>query len=151
MSLTIDELDPPSLAAPLPIILEAPVTPVQNGPNGISSPIVYPVDLQPFPRVGTISSVGVRKRTQGRTTILTSTPEKNAIEDAVNRRARKPPARRLGEKLKKTRINDENIVPQGEDDFDVDIDPLYRPDYIAPATTITRSGHRSKANPRLDM
>lgn len=56
-----------------------------------------------------------------------------------------------GRVKKQTKINYENLFPQGEDDFNMDIYPLYHPAYIASAPAITRSGRRTKANPRLDL
>ena len=109
---------------------------------------VLPIDLLPFSRVAAVSSVRGRRRTS-RTTILTATPEKNAIEEVTRRRVRKSPTRR--QKRTRRKLNDENVPSQQEIEFDLDIDPLYRPQYTAPAPTTTRSGRRTKANPRPDV
>ena len=71
-------------------------------------------------------------------------------EDAAIRRAEKRPAARSQNLRKLTRRSkaDENTLPPlNEEDFDLDIDPLYRPEL--PRTT--RSGRVSKANPRPNM
>ena len=81
------------------------------------------------------------KRTPGRTQILSSTPEKNKIEEAARKKAEKRPAatnkpvkRRLSKKK-----NQENIEPDiqtDEEDFNLDYDELYRPPEPAKRPTV---------------
>jgi len=52
---------------------------------------VSPEEIRPFPQVRAETSTR-KRRTQGRTVILTSTPEKTAIETQAAARKKKTPA-----------------------------------------------------------
>lgn len=135
-------------------LAESIAAPLSDGTSGAGTvAVVLPSTLRPFPQISPASTEG-RRRTPGRTRILTDTPEKNAIEDAANRRAQQLPASQMEKSRKRIKRSldleaDENILVLMEEG-DLDIDPLYQPDPIL-IQRPTRSGRVPKLNTRPNM
>ncbi|KZR99216.1 Uncharacterized protein APZ42_005006, partial [Daphnia magna] len=82
-------------------LAESIAAPLSDGTSGAGTvAVVLPSTLRPFPQISPASTEG-RRRTPGRTRILTDTPEKNAIEDAANRRAQQLPASQMEKSRKR--------------------------------------------------
>ena len=123
----------------------------------MSRSVVTPEELRPFPQVSQNTVPTERKRKAGRTRILTSTSEKNSFEQdrrksSNNVNLASAPIRPTQNKAKRTKIRSkENSEPVAEsaDDFNLDIDPLYRP--TLPSPKRTRTGRLVKKVNRTDL
>ncbi|KZS06487.1 Uncharacterized protein APZ42_030046 [Daphnia magna] len=125
-------------------------TPVANPSTFASRRVVTPEEIRPYPQASQDRVRTAPRRTTDRTRILTSTQEKNSFEQDRPRSKAKDSAPRH-KQTRRTRSNKENSesVADSTDEFDLDIDPLYRPTAL-PSPKRTRSGRVVKRVNRTD-
>lgn len=113
---------------------------VANPSTFASRRVVTSEEIRPYPQVSQDRVRTAPRRTTGRTRILTSTQEKNSLEHDRPRSNAKDSAPRR-KQTRRTLSNKENSEPVAEsaDEFDLDIDPLYRPAAL-PSPKRTRTG-----------
>lgn len=115
--------------------------------NSRSGPsIVKPNVVRPYPQINPERKSTRAKRTPGRTIILTSTPEKNTIERMTMARANKTKVAPVGRKRAHNNKENSEQPMSFDQDFDFDMDPLYRP---PPSPKRTRTGRLVKVNKKL--
>lgn len=151
--------------APAPVMTPSPVTipattPAQPTALSTSSTlntiamirsVVLPNEIRPYPQVNQENVKKGPKRTVGRTRIITSTPEKNSLEEVLLKRNEKVSTSQPAKKKKRLNNKENDSQPDFAEDFDLDLDPLHRPTPTLPSPKRSRTGRVIKKINKINL